>query len=85
MSRTIALIVLFAVVGLVAGYLLFAEVGGSYLKPTFLIGPADSMLGRIGQSAVGVEKIRTNIFIAGGVGAAVGLLLSFVTGGRRRR
>ena len=83
MSRIIALILLFAVVGLIAGYLLFAKMGNSYVKPTSLLRPADSALGRLGQKAVGIPKIRTNILIAGAVGAGVGLLLGAATGRRR--
>lgn len=85
MRRTLSLVLLFAVAGLIAGYLLFAKVGGSYLQPTFLIGPADTVIGRLGQSAAGVSRIRTNILISGGVGAVVGGLVSGATGRRRRR
>jgi len=81
--KTIAFILLLGLVGLIAGYLLFGKVGGSYVQITTLLKTPQSGLARLGQRMLGVEKVRENILIAGGVGAAAGLLLGLA--GRRSR
>lgn len=83
MSKTVAFILLFAVLGLIAGYLLFAKMGGGYLSITTLLQPADNNVKGLLQKAVGIPKIRTNILISGAIGAGVGLLLSVAMGRRR--
>jgi hypothetical protein len=82
LSRIAVLVVVFAVVGLVVGYFLFAKVAGQYVKPTTLISPAGSRLGALGQQIAGIPRMRTNILLAGAVGAAVGLVVAVA--GRRR-
>ena len=84
MSKIAAFVLLFAVLGLIAGYLLFAKMGGSYVKLTTLLqsteqAPLKGLIQKVG----GIPKIRTNILISGAVGAGVGLLLSAVMGRRR--
>lgn len=82
MSRMVSLILLFAVIGLVVGYFLFAKVGGGYVRITSLIAPDESTLAGLVQKVRGIPQIRTNILISGAVGAGVGLLLSVARGRR---
>ncbi len=77
--RTISYIVIFGIIGVFAGYLLF----GKGIDIMTLLKVPQSGLGRVGQRVMGYEQIRQNILIAGGVGALVGLVLSLA--GRRPR
>ncbi len=75
--------VIFGVIGLVVGYFLFARFAGHYLSVMDLFFNDKGIAGQLGDAIAGGEKIRRNIFISGGIGGAIGLLLSSVNKSRR--
>ena len=86
--KVIGYILIFGIIGLVVGYLLFAKFGGHYIPVLDLFFKQDGVEGllkTIKGAVTGAETIRQKIYISGGVGAALGLVLSFATGGKRRR
>ena len=77
--KTLSYIVIFGIIGLFAGYLLF----GKGTEIMTLLQPPKGLLGSGWDKLTGNHAIRQNILIAGGVGALVGLVLSMA--GRRPR
>ncbi|TVR87031.1 MAG: hypothetical protein EA428_13780 [Spirochaetaceae bacterium] len=78
MNTIVKLSLIFGALGLVAGYLLFGRVGGSYISPMELIAPSSDFLSRFGRAVRGVEEVRRQVFISGGVGALAGAVVGFV-------
>ena len=70
--------VVLGIVGLAAGYFLFAKVGNSYIGVESLISPADTILERLGDAVRGIDEIRRKILISGGAGAAVGVVIGLM-------
>jgi hypothetical protein len=93
LDRMVLLIVVFAVVGLIAGYFLFGKVLGRYVSVSLLLTGQKSGLEGIANAVrgavLGIEEIRRNVLISGAVGAFLGLLVSLVPiemrHGRKRR
>ena len=85
MKRTILLIIIVGFIGMAVGYFLFAKVGDGYIEVMRLIVPSQKFLDKLGETLLGLEKIRRNILICGAGGAVVGLVLGVATGGRKRR
>ena len=76
MRNPVASALVFAVVGLVVGYLIFGRVGGGFVPVMDLIQVPENLFQRLGEAARGIQDIRRNILLAGGVGLAVGVLYS---------
>lgn len=76
MNKPVQLGVIFGVLGLIAGYLLFARVGGNYISPMELISAPTGFLSRMSRGVRGIEEIRQRVFIAGGVGAVAGVVVA---------
>ena len=83
MKRAILLLIVVGLIGLAVGYLIFARTGSGYVSVQVLVSPSKNRLDDLVKSVTGINKIRQNILICGGVGAAVGLLLGLVTSRRR--
>jgi len=81
----IILTVVFGVVGLVVGYLIFGRINltNELIPLRDLFSSGDGILGEIGRQVAGFADKRQNIYVSGGVGAAVGVALGFVL--KRRR
>ena len=77
--KPLSYIVIFGIIGLFAGYLLFGKGVGIMT----LLETPKGLLGATWDKATGNQAIRQNILIAGGVGALVGLMMSLA--GRRSR
>ncbi|WP_430809440.1 MULTISPECIES: hypothetical protein [unclassified Carboxylicivirga] len=73
MKNTIITVVLTAMVGLVLGYVFFGKIGGEYISLSTLLKPAENSLIAFGQKISGIESIKNNIAICGGVGALAGI------------
>lgn len=73
MKRIIRSVLLVGIVGLVAGYFIFAKSGGHYINVMRLVLPSQNILQGIGNAVQGVEKIRLNILLCGAAGALVGM------------
>lgn len=78
MKKLILLVVLFGVLGLIFGYLFFGKIGGEYLNLKFLFQSPANPIESIGRKVAGIQEIKQNIFISGGVGAVIGIILYFI-------
>lgn len=89
MRNMIILVVVFGIVGLVLGYLIFGRraIGNELIPLGELFSAGES--GVVGEikgavtDAIGYAEKRRNIYLSGGVGGVVGLILGLVI--RRRR
>ncbi|RMG48252.1 MAG: hypothetical protein D6723_15375 [Acidobacteria bacterium] len=77
--KTIGLTILFAVIGLGVGYLIFGQVHGHYIDIESLFSTPSGFVENIAYAALGVGKIRQHILISGVVGAIVGLFLGMMS------
>ncbi|MCF8363372.1 MAG: hypothetical protein K9G70_12200 [Prolixibacteraceae bacterium] len=78
MKRTVLLILVFLIIGLVLGYLIFGRMSGEYVSLNAIFSQSENVLESIGRNIAGLEQMRQNILISGGVGAVVGLILSLI-------
>ncbi len=78
MSKKIIIILVFTIIGLVTGYLLFGKIAGEYVDLTTMFSTSGGELGSFGRKVSGISKIRNNILIAGGAGLAVGFIWTFI-------
>jgi hypothetical protein len=78
MKKLIVLILVFAILGLIFGYLFFGKIGGEYLDLKFLFQSPENPLETFGRKVAGIEEMKQNIFISGGVGAVIGIILYFI-------
>ncbi len=78
MKQTITIVILFAIVGLILGYLFFGKIAGEYVSVSTLLKPASNELVSLGQKLSGIDKVRNNIAICGGIGAILGIIARFV-------
>lgn len=93
MKRIILIAALGAAIGLVVGYYFFGEIAGVQVRiGTLLSLPVGAGFGssvrRAAQDAVGLNEVRRNILISGGVGVLVALFASRLgtsRGGKRGR
>ncbi len=85
MKKIISSVLLVGIVGLVAGYFIFAKSGGHYINVMRLLLPSQNILQGIGNAIQGVEKIRLNILLCGAAGALVGLGIAIAPRAIRRR
>ncbi|OFX24605.1 MAG: hypothetical protein A2041_01080 [Bacteroidetes bacterium GWA2_31_9b] len=75
MKKSIILILLFGILGLVAGYFLFGKIGGEYVNIKTIFSTSSNAIESLGRKIAGIEKIKQNILISGGVGGLVGLII----------
>ncbi len=77
MNKILA-IVIFTIIGLLIGYLLFGKMGGEYLDISTIFGSSGGGLGDFARDLSGITKARNNIMITGGVGFVIGLIFTFI-------
>jgi hypothetical protein len=78
MKKSVLLIVLFAIIGLVVGYLIFGRISGEYVSLDLIFQQSESGLESFGRKLAGIASMKQNILISGGVGAVVGFVISLV-------
>lgn len=78
MKRLVILIVLFGILGLIAGYLLFGKMAGEYISLKTIFGSADNSFESFGRKISGLTQIKQNILISGGLGAVFGVIIYFL-------
>lgn len=81
--RAVGFLVLFGIIGLVAGYLIYGKVGDDYIDPIKLFAEKKGVIGYGVERLYGLEKKRNNILVAGGAGAVLGLILGAATGKKK--
>ncbi len=89
MRNLIILAVLFGIIGLAVGYLIFGRWGltNDLIPLRDLFGSAETAFGRAAREVVGelagLSAKRQSIYISGGVGVAIGVVVGLLI--RRRR
>ncbi|HKK81228.1 MAG TPA: hypothetical protein VJ909_03210 [Prolixibacteraceae bacterium] len=78
MKKTIIFILIFLVIGLVLGYLIFGRMSGEYVSLNAIFSQSENVLESIGRNIAGLEQMRQNVLISGGVGAVLGLIISLI-------
>ncbi|NBB90280.1 MAG: hypothetical protein GVY23_03620 [Spirochaetes bacterium] len=76
MRNQIGAALIFGLLGLTVGYLIFGRVGGEFVAITDLIRLPDNIFQEFGEAFRGIREIRRNILISGAVGLGVGVLYS---------
>lgn len=85
MRRIGFLVIVCGVVGLVVGYLIFAQIGNSYVAISTLITGSENIFQRAARQIAGIDEMRRNILLMGAGGAAIGVVASFLAPRRGRR
>lgn len=78
MKRIIIYAVIFAVLGLVLGYLIFGRISGEYIEIRAIFTSSENILESIGRTITGLKEIKQNILISGGVGAVAGVIVGLI-------
>jgi len=78
LKKTIIFILIFLVIGLVLGYLIFGRMSGEYVSLNAIFSQSENVLESIGRNIAGLEQMRQNVLISGGVGAVLGLIISLI-------
>ena len=82
--KIITYTLLFAVLGLIAGYLLYGIVGGVFIDPRHILAAPAAAETDAAPVPFDLEKIRARVYLAGLIGALTGLLFGFLTGGKKK-
>lgn len=77
-KKKIIYIILFAVIGLIIGYLLFGKIGNEYVSLKAIFRSSKSGIESLGRGISGLTRIKQNIFISGGIGAVIGVIISVI-------
>ena len=83
--KIIASTLLFAVIGLIAGYLLYGIVDGVFLDPRQILSSPPASDADAQPLPIDLEKIRMRIYSVGLIGAVAGLLFGFLTSGKKKK
>ena len=75
MRNVLVLGVVFGVVGLVVGYLIFGRAFGELVPIVDIFRPADGLFDEIGGAFRGIKEMRQSILVSGGVGIVFGVVL----------
>lgn len=78
MKKFIIYFLLFGILGLIIGYLLFGKIGNEYINVKHIFSTSKSALGSFGRSISGIAQMKQNIMISGGIGAVIGFIIAFV-------
>ncbi|MCK5171170.1 MAG: hypothetical protein KAQ75_14925 [Bacteroidales bacterium] len=78
MRKFIIYILVFAVLGLIIGYLIFGKFGDEYVHLKTIFSSSKSAIGSFGRNISGLAKMKQNILFSGGIGAVLGLIIAFV-------
>ena len=78
MKNPIVSVILFAIVGLILGYLIFGRISGEYVDISTIFHSSSGALESFGRKVAGLTKMRQNILISGGVGAVVGYIVYLI-------
>ena len=82
--KVIVFLILFALLGLVVGYVIFAKVQDKYISPEHFFTKQEGVRGYLSAKILNLEERRRNIFISGAVGAIVGLFFGVITAKKKK-
>ena len=75
--KKISLVLVFAMSGLIVGYLIFGKWGGEYVSLKTLFSFGGNGFQSAFRSISGIEDMRNKVLACGATGVVLGLLLSF--------
>ncbi|GET28126.1 hypothetical protein [Prolixibacter sp. SD074] len=78
MKNPVASIIIFVIIGLVLGYLIFGRISGEYVDISTIFKSSSGAIESFGRKLAGISKIRQNILITGGVGGIVGYVVYLI-------
>jgi len=78
MKKYTTYIIIFAVIGLIFGYLIFGKFAGDYVSLSTVFGSSENALESFGRNISGLSTMKQNILISGAVGAIVGFVIVFI-------
>ena len=77
-KKTLTYVILFAIIGLIIGYLLFGQIGNEYVSLKSIFRFSKNGIESFGRGISGLTRIKQNILISGGVGAVIGFIISMI-------
>jgi hypothetical protein len=79
MSNKVKFTIVFAIIGLVVGYLIFGRYGtGDFISLKQLFSFSGGDFGSFGRKIGGVKAIQQKVFLSGGVGAIAGFVFAYL-------
>ncbi len=78
MKKYITYILIFAILGLIVGYLIFGKFAGDYVSLSTIFGSSDNALETFGRNVSGLNSMKQNILISGAIGAILGFIIVFI-------
>lgn len=78
MKKYITYILIFAIIGLIIGYLLFGKIAGEYVNLKTIFSSSQNVLESFGRNISGITSMKQNILISGGIGAILGFVIVFI-------
>lgn len=78
MKKTILLIIVFAILGLVFGYLVFGRLAGEYVSIDTIFNQSENVVESFGRRISGLRQMKQNILISGGGGVLIGFIISLI-------
>ena len=78
MKKTIFLIIVFAILGLVFGYLVFGRISGEYVDIDLIFTDSENVIESLGRRTAGLKQMKQNILISGAGGALIGFVISLI-------
>ena len=70
-------IIIFGILGLIVGYLFFGKIAGEYVSIQSIFQSSGNALESFGRKLSGLNNIRQNILVSGGVGGVIGMLFFY--------
>ena len=64
MKKVLLFILIFGIIGLIAGYLFFGKIAGDYVSLKTIFSSSGGALGNLGRQVGGIAKIKQNLFWA---------------------
>ena len=78
MKKLLIYAILFGIIGLIVGYLLFGKIGNDYINIKVIFSSSKNAIEAFGRNISGIAKIKQNILISSGIGAVLGLIITLI-------
>lgn len=75
MKKYIIYILIFGLLGLAFGYLLFGKIAGEYVSLKTIFSFSSNAFESFGRGITGLTNMKQNILISGGIGAIIGFVI----------
>ena len=78
MKKFLTYVILFAVIGLIVGYLLFGKIAGEYVNIRTIFGISQNAFKSFGRNVSGLMSMKQTILVSVGIGAIVVFVIKFI-------